>query len=220
MLFSGLNQTSFMRTLKPTTLIAARHMGETAVLEVDANMNEGDVLALILHPNPKAGGDMNSKVVTTLYRFCRDHGMDVVRFNYRGVGKSSGQIEYGQGEYLDTLCVLEWALTQSRAKTLWLAGFSFGGFIACRVADYLLCHRPEIRLQKLTLIAPSIEKNNPSGLILPKDTLMIYGDQDEFVKPSSMADFAEEFHVRSKIMSDTGHFFHGRLGELKTMLEV
>ncbi|STZ55624.1 Alpha/beta hydrolase family [Moraxella lacunata] len=207
-----------MKNLKPTTLIPAPHMGDNALLEVDAHWANSDVLAVILHPNPKAGGTMNNKVVTTLYRFCKENGMDTVRFNYRGVGLSSGEIEYGNGEYLDSLCVLDWALQQTNAKTLCLAGFSFGGFIACRVADKVLADY-DVNLQKLTLIAPSIEKNDPTGLTLPTDTLMIYGDQDEFVRPSSMADFADEFGIRSKVMTGASHFFHGRLGELKELIE-
>ncbi len=209
-----------MKTLKPTILVPALHMGEEAVLEVDAHWAGSDTLALILHPNPKAGGDMNNKVITALFRFYRDHGMNTVRFNYRGVGQSSGQIEYGQGEYLDSLCVLEWAMSQTQATKIWLAGFSFGGFIACQVADEILRHRQNITLQRLTLVAPSIEKNNPAGLVLPKATLMIYGDQDEFVSPSSMASFAHDFGVRTCVMSGAGHFFHGRLGELRSLLEI
>lgn len=209
-----------MKSLKPTTLISALHIDDTGVLEVDAHLTGDDTLALLLHPNPKAGGDMNNKVVTALYRFCKEQGMNTMRFNYRGVGQSSGEIEYGQGEYLDSLCVLDWALNQTCAKKLWLAGFSFGGFIACRVADKVAREYQNLTLQKLTLIAPSIEKNDPTGLVLPTDTLMIYGDQDEFVRPSSMASFGDEFGIRTKVIKGVGHFFHGQLGDLKDLLEV
>lgn len=209
-----------MKTLKPTLLIDAPHIHDNAVLEVDAHFNDSDTLALILHPNPKAGGDMNNKVITTLYRFCKENHMNTVRFNYRGVGKSSGQIEYGNGEFLDSLCVLNWAITQTHAKKLWLAGFSFGGFIACRVANEILTTNIDIHLHQLTLIAPSIEKNNPAGLLLPKDTLMIYGDKDEFVSPDSMNKFAHEFQLRQKIIANATHFFHAQLGELKSCLEI
>ena len=61
-----------MNTLKPTTLIPAKHINNDAVLEVDAHWTKSDTLALICHPNPKAGGTMNNKVVTTLYRFCKE----------------------------------------------------------------------------------------------------------------------------------------------------
>ena len=77
----------------------------------------------------------------------------------------------------------------------------------------------DVNLQKLTLIAPSVERNDLTGLKLPTDTLVIYGDQDEFVRPSSMADFADEFGIRSKVMTGASHFFHGRLSELKELIE-
>lgn len=208
-----------MYSLKSTT-IQAPHIAPDGVLEVDAHFARQDTLALILHPNPKAGGTMNNKVVTTLYRFCREHEMDVVRFNYRGVGKSSGQIEYGQGEFLDSLWVLDWALTQSQTRRIWLAGFSFGGFLACRVADKILTHYHDVKLQKLTLIAPSVERHDPTRLHLPKDTLMIYGDQDEFVSPIAMQQFAQSFEIRQKCILGASHFFHGQLAALKQALEA
>lgn len=207
---------------KPTQLIDANHIFMGAKLQIDAHWHDSaDTLALILHPNPKAGGTMDNKVITTLYRFCRNNNMSVVRFNYRGVGASDGQVEYGEGEFLDSICVLKWALMQTAATRLWLAGFSFGGFVACRLADELLSNPSyNIQLHKLTLIAPSIEKNDPTGLVLPDNTLVIYGDNDEFVAPASMAKFAERFNVRQKIMSGATHFFHGRLGELTQLLEI
>ena len=207
---------------KPTQLIDAPHIFAGAKLQVDAHWRDGaDTLALILHPNPKAGGTMDNKVITTLYRFCREQGMSVVRFNYRGVGASDGQVEYGQGEFLDSICVLRWALAQTTATRLWLAGFSFGGYVACCLADEMLTNPAyDEVLQKLTLIAPSIEKNDPTGLTLPADTVMIYGSQDEYVTPDNMAKFAERFDIRQKVMEDATHFFHGRLGELSQLLEI
>lgn len=209
-----------MKTLKPTLLIDAPHIGEGAVLEVDTHLTGNDTLALICHPNPKAGGDMNNKVITALYRFYKEHGINTVRFNYRGVGKSSGIIEYGNGEYLDSLHVLNWAIHQTHAKQLLLAGFSFGGFIACRVANHILTTPFDIQLNKLTLIAPSVEKNDPTGLILPNDTLMIYSDDDDFVSPACMNQFAQQFHIKQKIIHNAGHFFHGQLSLLKEHLEI
>lgn len=209
-----------MKLLRPTTLIPAPHLGTQGVLEVDSLWQDSQTLALICHPNPKAGGDMTSKVVTTLFGFGRDTGMNVVRFNYRGVGRSGGQIQYGDGEFVDTCHVLHWAVQQTGATRLWLAGFSFGGFVACRVADKILTKPMGIALDRLILIAPSIEKNDPTGLKLDgKRTLIIYGDKDEFVSPDSMAKFAHEFGLSHKIIPDATHFFHGKLSHLKATLE-
>lgn len=205
-----------------TTLIPATHLGEQGVLEVDA-IWQSDVLAIICHPNPKAGGDMNNKVITTTYRVCREQGVSVVRFNYRGVGRSSGVIEYGDGEFFDTLAVLDWAVKQANQrqiypKKLWLFGFSFGGFVACRVADYLT-KNSIITLDKLVLISPSIQWNNPAGLVLDSaNTHVIYGDADEWVSPESMAKFADDFGLPKTVMTGAGHFFSGRLSELGQIL--
>lgn len=210
-----------MKNLNATQLIDAPHIQPNGVLEVDAVWQNSDRVALLCHPNPKAGGTMTNKVITTMYRFCRDSGMSVVRFNYRGVGRSSGMIEYGEGEFLDTLCVLSWILTQSPATKLWLGGFSFGGFIACRVADILWkSSQFNIELQKLTLIAPSIEKNDPTGLRLnPEKTYMIYGDKDEFVSVQSMTAFANGLGIDYHVIPQTSHFFHGQLSQLKDALK-
>lgn len=204
-----------------TQLIPAPHLGDGGVLEVEARW-QSETLVLFCHPNPKAGGTMNNKVITTAYRQYHEMGMSVVRFNYRGVGASSGQIEYGDGEVMDTRHVLHWALTFAKnhkvtLKHLYLCGFSFGGFVACRVADYLY-DNPLIDLQKLILIAPSVVYNDPTGLRLPDHTLMIYGDHDEWVSPDGMADFAHQFNIKSHIISGAGHFFDGRLKELGALL--
>ena len=204
------------------TLIDAPH----GVLEVDAIWQDGDrqpsdMLALICHPNPLDGGTMNNKVVSTMYRFCRDAGMDVVRFNYRGVGRSTGVSEYGDGEFFDAQTVLAWALTKTGARRLWIGGFSFGGFVACRMAD--LIHGSlvfdDVSLDSLALIAPSIVRNDASQLsIEANNTFVIYGDKDELVAPSLLQQFANVRGFDSTVMPDVGHFFHGKLTDLKNAL--
>lgn len=213
--------------MKNETILISASAG---VLEVDAIWQDGDrqpsdTLALICHPNPLDGGTMNNKVVSTMYRFCRDAGMDVVRFNYRGVGRSTGVSEYGDGEFIDTQTVLRWAMSQTKARRLWLGGFSFGGFVACRMAD-LLFHQAKqggefgsLHLANLALIAPSIVRNDASRLILQADhTFVIYGDKDELVAPTLLAKFASERAFTPIIMTDVGHFFHGKLTDLKQAL--
>ncbi|MFL1731758.1 alpha/beta hydrolase [Moraxella oculi] len=195
------------------------------VLEVDAIWQDGDTLALICHPNPLDGGTMNNKVVSTMYRFCRDAGMDVVRFNYRGVGRSSGVCEYGDGEFDDALTVLRWAMKKTTANRLWLGGFSFGGFVACRVADLIASHHEcggeflGVELVNLALIAPSIVRNDASELRLKANSaFVIYGDQDELVSPSLLDRFANERAFNQTVITGAGHLFHGKLTQLKQAL--
>ncbi|HAR75628.1 MAG TPA: alpha/beta hydrolase, partial [Psychrobacter sp.] len=174
------------------------------VLEVDAlwqqdNPNDPntDTVALLCHPNPLFDGTMNNKVVTTMYRFARDNGMHVIRFNFRGVGQSTGEHDYADGEVVDAMTVLQWIAEQTSARKLWLGGFSFGGYVTARVAEQVLVSPhiwglDDFEISKIALIAPSVEKNDSSDIDLPADkTFEIYGNADEVIDPSNMQDFAE-----------------------------
>lgn len=202
------------------------------VLEVDAlwqndNPNDPatDTVALLCHPNPLFAGTMNNKVVTTMYRFARDSGMHVVRFNFRGVGQSTGEHDYANGEIIDAMTVLQWIAGQTNARKLWLGGFSFGGYVTARVAEQMITvphiwGLDDFELQRVALIAPSIEKNSTDDLTLPTaDTFQIYGDADEIIEPDNMRDFAERMGIDTTVIEGAGHFFHGRLPELKQLLE-
>lgn len=202
------------------------------VLEVDAlwqhdNPNDPntDTVALLCHPNPLFEGTMTNKVVTTMYRFARDNGMHVVRFNFRGVGQSTGEHDYAQGEVVDAMTVLQWITTQTSARRLWLGGFSFGGYITARVAEQLLISPhvwglSDFEIANVALISPSIEKNDGDNISLPVDkSFEIYGDADEVITPENMQAFAENLGMRVAVVEGAGHFFHGRLSELKKLLE-
>lgn len=183
-----------------------------------------DRVAILCHPNPLQQGTMMNKVVTTMYRFARDQGMHVVRFNFRGVGKSTGIYGNVTGEIEDALTVLQWIHDQTDARRLWIGGFSFGGFVAAKLAQLVneqgaFLGLDDFDITDLALIAPSIEKNDTSDLALPTEqTFMIYGRNDEVIAPTSLQKFGENFGIRTKIIDDTGHFFHGKLTELKQLL--
>lgn len=202
------------------------------VLEVDAlwqnkDPQDGntDQVALLCHPNPLQEGTMNNKVVTTMYRFARDNGMHVVRFNFRGTGQSTGTHDYAKGEVVDALTVLQWIAKQTGARKLWLGGFSFGGYVTARVAEQV-AQNPEywgvqdFDITNVALIAPSVVNNDASDLTLPaQKAFEIYGDADEVIEPQAMQDFADRLGIRVSVLEGAGHFFHGRLGELKQLLE-
>lgn len=201
------------------------------VLEVDAlwqndNPNDAstDTVALLCHPNPLFEGTMNNKVVTTMYRFARDSGMHVVRFNFRGVGQSTGEHDYADGEVLDAMTVLQWLAGQTNARRLWLGGFSFGGYVTARVAEQVLMSAhvwglSDFEIANVALISPSIEKNASDDISLPIDkTFEIYGSADEVIDPVNMQAFAEHLGIAVSVVDGAGHFFHGRLSELKNLL--
>ncbi len=202
------------------------------VLEVDALWQQDnpydpntDTVALLCHPNPLFEGTMNNKVVTTMYRFARDNGMHAVRFNFRGVGQSTGAHDYADGEVVDAMTVLQWIAGQTHARKLWLGGFSFGGYVTARVAEQVLSAShiwdlSEFEIFKIALIAPSVEKNDISDLSLPVDkTFEIYGNADNVIDPDNMQAFAEHLGIAVSVVEGAGHFFHGRLSELKGLLE-
>lgn len=202
------------------------------VLEVDVlwqndNPNDAatDTIAVLCHPNPLFEGTMNNKVVTTMYRFARDAGMHVVRFNFRGVGQSTGDHDYAVGEVDDAMAVIQWAAAQSNARKIWLGGFSFGGYVTAKVAEQLTISPQDwgledVSIVQVALIAPSVEKNDTSNLVLPTDkTFEIYGNQDEIISPKSMQDFADNLGIAVSVVDGAGHFFHGKLGGLKKLLE-
>lgn len=91
-------------------------------------------LALVLHPNPKFGGTMNTLVVYSLFTTFQDAGFSVLRFNFRGVGRSAGEFSGGPGELTDAQAAWAWLRAECpQAKAKWVAGFSFGSWIGLQL---------------------------------------------------------------------------------------
>ena len=100
-------------------------------------------IALILHPHPQFGGTMNHQIIYQLYYAFVHRNFSVLRFNFRGVGRSQGSFDHGQGELSDAASALDWAQTiNPEARSCWIAGFSFGAWIGMQ----LLMRRPEIEV--------------------------------------------------------------------------
>ncbi|WED43178.1 alpha/beta hydrolase [Legionella cardiaca] len=183
-----------------------------AVLTVPAQVH-GSHVAFLGHPHSLQGGTMNNKVVTTLARVFKELGIPSLRFNFRGVGQSAGAYDNGIGESEDMLyLVRRWQNEQGNARILF-AGFSFGSYVAYRAAA-------QCEHELLITIAPPVHHYNyrefqPS----PHPWIIVQGDNDEVV-PSSLVDaFAKESPNISLIhFANTGHFFHGKLLDLKTQL--
>ena len=98
-------------------------------------------IALILHPHPQFGGTMNNQVVYSLYYAFAERGFSVLRFNFRGVGRSQGTFDNGPGELSDAASALDWLqIAKPESRACWIAGVSFGTWIAMQ----LLMRRPEI----------------------------------------------------------------------------
>ncbi|ALT79488.1 alpha/beta hydrolase [Paucibacter sp. KCTC 42545] len=168
-------------------------------------------LALICHPNPTQGGTMDNKVVQTLARAFVELGLRTVRFNFRGIGKSEGGWDEGRGEIDDALAVLQ--ALRSPGEPLVLAGFSFGGYVASQAALRL---PEEQRAQRLVLVGPATSRFDTAAV--PADTLVIHGEQDDVVPLSSVLDWARPQSLPITVVPGVGHFFHGQLPLLKSIV--
>jgi alpha/beta superfamily hydrolase len=168
-------------------------------------------LALVCHPHPLHGGTLDNKVVQTLARAFVQLGWRAVRFNFRGVGASQGAWDEGRGEVDDALAVVQ-ALREP-AQPLVVAGFSFGAYVASQVAARL--QGPEAA-QRVVLVGPAVQ-NFPVAPV-PQDSLVIHGESDEVVSLSSVLDWARTHTLPVTVVPGTGHFFHGQLPLLKSLV--
>src|SRR5579862_4201640 len=110
------------------------------------------IIAVICHPHPLFGGNLHNKVIYILARSFHALGLSSVRFNFRGVGKSQGHYDHGIGETDDLLAVLQWLKNTCANPTIWLAGFSFGAYVAARaVKQAQTGPRP---IEQLICVAP------------------------------------------------------------------
>lgn len=168
-------------------------------------------LALVCHPHPLHGGTMDNKVVQTLARAFVQLGWRAVRFNFRGVGASLGVWDEGSGEVDDALAVVQ--VLREPAQPLVVAGFSFGAYVASQVAARL--QGPEAA-QRVVLVGPAVQ-NFPVAPV-PQDSLVIHGESDEVVSLSSVLDWARPHTLPVTVVPGTGHFFHGQLPLLKSLV--
>jgi alpha/beta superfamily hydrolase len=183
-------------------------------LPTGAGMDVG--LGLIAHPHPLHGGNNNNKVVQTIARALRDLGLQTWRPNFRGVGQSQGAYDAGNGETNDLLALLSMAAKLlpglgTPQRPLVLAGFSFGSFVAARVAHSLREQgQPPARL---ILVGPAALRFPMPEVA--SDTLVIHGEADEVVPLADVMDWARPLGLPVLVFPNTSHFFHGRLGLLK-----
>lgn len=178
-----------------------------AVLETPAGEARG--LALLCHPHPLHGGTMDNKVVQTLARALRGCGWRTLRFNYRGVGASQGDWDGGRGEVDDALAAI--AALRLPGQPLVLGGFSFGGYVAAQTAQRLV--EPA---RRLVLIAPAT--GNFDLAPVPEDSLVVHGECDEVVPLAATLAWARPQALPVVVVPGGGHFFHGQLPLLKSIV--
>ncbi len=172
-------------------------------------------LAVMCHPHPLHGGTMENKVVYTVQRALAESGFHCLRFNFRGVGHSVGVFDHGIGESADLVAVTQWLQQRYPAlTTLWLAGFSFGSFVAARCAN-------DLHAAQLISIAPPVQRFDFAQMAMPQcPWLVVMGDADEVVDPNAVFAWQQTLQPPPHLirMNGAGHFFHGRLVELRQHL--
>lgn len=172
---------------------------------------------LVLHPHPSYGGTMNNKVVYSAYKTFVENGFTTLRINFRGVGKSQGQFDNGVGELTDAATAIDWLqLNNPFSAGYWIAGFSFGAWIAMQ----LIMRRPEI--SNFIAISPPVNKYDFGFLSpCPIPGLIAQGNQDSVVPEESVLELMERLSkqkqskVEYKTIYGGDHFFRSKLPELE-----
>ncbi len=182
-----------------------------AVVDVPEPSGARKAVAIVCHPHPLHGGSLHNKVVTILERSLRELGAKTVRFNFRGVGESEGEHDEGRGETLDLLAVAEWVRKALPDHELWLAGFSFGAYIALLGARHL-------PVKLMVSIAPPAGRWDFAAVLSPTcPWLVVQGEADDVVDPREVYEWINGLEDKPTLvrMEDTGHFFHRRLMDLR-----
>ncbi|MEH6475651.1 MAG: alpha/beta hydrolase [Sneathiella sp.] len=173
-------------------------------------------LALILHPHPQFGGTMNNKVVYHLFTDFKERGFSVLRFNFRGVGRSQGDYDLGIGELSDAAAALDWMQTHNpNAPSVWVGGFSFGAWIGMQ----LLMRRPEI--EGFISVAPPANMYDFAFLApCPSSGIIVNGLKDIQVPPKDVQKLVEKLQAQKGItihhteVDGADHFFQEKIPSL------
>ena len=186
-----------------------------ALIETPAGLETPPAaFGVICHPHPLYGGTLDNKVVWTLARAFQELGAPTIRFNFRGVGASAGSHDAGPGEIDDTLAAIAYGRERWPRAALWLAGFSFGGVVAIRAA---VSAHPS----RLVTVAPGITRLDVGDAPPPAcPWLIVQGDADDVVPAQAVIAWARTLSPAPQltVLRGAGHFFHGRINELRDIV--
>lgn len=180
-------------------------------------------LAVVCHPHPLYGGANTNKVAHTVARAFRDLGYAVVRPNFRGVGKSEGTHDHGNGETEDILSVIGWAQSRWGSLPLALGGFSFGAYVQCRVACRLADGLTPV--ERLVLVgmaagraADGARQYDTPPLPDKLSSLIVHGELDDTVPLTNVLDWARPQELPVVVVPGADHFFHGKLHLIRNLI--
>ena len=181
---------------------------------------QGAPLALVLQPHPQYGGTMNNRIVYETYNCFYKNNFSVIRINFRGVDKSDGIFDNGQGELSDAATALDWIEKENPGyNQCWIAGFSFGALICMQ----LIMRRPEVN--KFIALSPQPDVYDFTFLApCPISGLVVYGKNDELVKLDSISNLKKRLGMQKNIevkfnpIVDANHFYKNKEKELSSII--
>lgn len=168
--------------------------------------------ALVCHPHPEHGGSMHNKVVYHAAKAFQSLNYPVLRFNFRGVGRSHGEFGGGAGEAADVEAALDWLAAEHPSQPIVLAGFSFGGIVGLPVGA------GDDRVSHLVSIGTATGRFPFQALAeSAKPKLFIQGDRDEFGRLAELEDGLDVVARPWQLVVVEGgdHFLTGRLDRLQ-----
>lgn len=195
---------------KGNLIIPASHGQLEAILKEPTGRRRG--IGVVCHPHPLGGGTMHNKVVFRAAAGLIDAGLTTLRFNFRGVGASTGEHNEIEGGREDVRDALEWLCTEHPNEDLTLAGFSFGSRTGMEVGV------ADDRVGRLISIGTPVEKYRDYDFLtsVTKPILFVHGDQDEFCSVESLRSLTDQVpHAEVVIFENCGHFFDEHLNELR-----
>ncbi len=191
--------------------IPASHGSLEAILKEPGDAIKG--VALVCHPHPLGGGTMHNKVVYRAAAGLVEAGLVALRFNFRGVGSSTGAHDDGVGEKDDVKDALDYLSENYPNQPMILAGFSFGARVGLEVA------LEDDRIERLISIGTPVDKYDFSFLKENrKPILFVHGDRDEFGSVPDLQGLFERLECEKELIvfENCGHFFDNHLNELKS----
>ena len=177
-------------------------------------------IALVLQPHPQYGGTMNNRIIYEIFSAYLLNGFSVIRINFRGVGKSDGIFDNGQGELSDAAAALDWIeKNNENYSQCWVSGFSFGSLITMQ----LIMRRPEVN--KFVIISPQPNIYDFSFLApCPSSGLVVYGKNDELVPEEHILNLKKRLDMQKNIdvefnsVNNTNHFFKNKEKEMVSII--
>jgi len=190
-------------------------VGAGVVLDARLAVPEGARAGVVIcHPHPLYGGDMDSGVVIAAAEACARRNIATLRFNFRGVGASTGQHDDGRGEQEDARAALSDMRRRLPGVAVALAGYSFGAVIATTVAQ-------KTGVAGLALIAPPLRITAlpaPAAVLGP--VAVIVGAEDQYCPPAALESLREALpQATVTVLEGADHFFFGSLDALAEVVD-